>query len=168
MIYLKKLTSNDGMEIFDMLKEIDEVENSFTNPVHKMTYEQFQEWLVQQEMWSHGEALPDGYVGQSIYWLYENQFPIGIGKIRHRLTDASRVNGGNIGYSVRPTCRGKGHGNEILKLLLNEAKHICMDEILLTVDKGNYASRSVVEANGGVLVNENGQRWYFSIKKITN
>ena len=165
MIILSKLSLCDGIEVFKMLKEIDEVENSFTNPVHNMTYEQFREWLVQQEMWSREKALPDGYVGQSIYWLYDNQIPVGFGKIRHRLTDASRTSGGNIGYSIRPKYRGNGYGNEILRLLLIEAKHICLDEILLTVDKGNFASRKVIETNGGVLVKENDERWYFNIKK---
>lgn len=68
LLYLKPLSKNDE-GFFYMLKGIKAVENSFTNPVFKMSFEEYKEWLVQQEEWSRGENLPDGYVGQTIFWL---------------------------------------------------------------------------------------------------
>ena len=163
MVFLRALRTNDGRDIFCMLKEIGIRENSFTNPVHDMTFEQFREWLALQERWSRDEDLPEGYVGQSVFWLFDEQIPVGFGKIRHRLTEASRTCGGNIGYAVRPGYRGKGYGRELLRLLIGEARNRGIDELLLTVDKGNTASRRVIEDNGGVLIDENEERWYFAI-----
>lgn len=163
MLFLKTLSVDDGWDIFDMLKEIGTTENSFTNPVHEMTYEQFKKWLIQQEKWSREEDLPPGYVGQTIYWLYDGERPVGFGKIRHQLTEASRRSGGSIGYAIRPQCRRKGYGKAILRMLLVEAKRKRIKELLLTVDKGNIASKKVIEGNNGILIYENGERWYFKI-----
>ena len=36
-----------------------------------------------------------------------------------------------------------------------------IEEIMLTVDKYNYASKKVIEKNGGKLFDENEKKWYF-------
>lgn len=144
-----------------MLKGIGRVENSYTNPTYEMTFDEFQRWLLQQEQWDKGEMLPEGYVPQSIYWLYDGDNPVGMGKIRHELTDASRKNGGNIGYAISHLYRGKGYGCLLLNLLLKEARDIGVNEIILTIDKNNEASKRVCEKNGGVLFDENEDRWFF-------
>ena len=161
MIQLKKLSRNDGRNVFEMLKGIGKIENSYTNPTYEMTFSEFQRWLLQQEQWDKGEMLPEGYVAQSIYWLYDDGHPVGMGKIRHRLTENSRRNGGNIGYAISRSYRGKGYGCVFLKLLLEEARKMDINEIILTVDRNNDASRRVCEKNGGVLFNENEERLFF-------
>ena len=161
MIYLKKLSRSDGRDVYEMLQGINRTENSFTNPTYGMTFLEFQEWLVQQEQWDKGEMLPNGYVAQSIYWLYNDTCPVGVGKIRHELTEESRINGGNIGYAISRAYRGKGYGSLLLKMLLEEAGKIGVAEIVLTIDRNNNASRSVCEKNGGVLFDENQERWFF-------
>lgn len=160
---LHKLSANDGEAVYRMLQDIGTCENSFTNPVRGMAFEEYQKWLVQQEEWSEGRNLPEGYVAQTIYWLMDGATPVGIGKIRHALTADSREFGGNVGYAVASACRGRGYGKALLGFLLEEAKKMDLGEILLTVDKGNHASKKVVEANGGILVRENAERWYFRI-----
>ncbi len=161
MIFLKKLSSNDGKDVFYMLKGIDTVENSYTNPTFGMTFPEFQEWLLQQEQWDNGKMLPKGYVAQSIFWLYDNNIPIGMGKIRHELTEESRKNGGSIGYAISYPYRGKGYGSILLKMLLEEAKNMGIKEIILTIDINNEASRIVCEKNGGILFDKNAERWFY-------
>ena len=161
MIRLVKLSVDDGKKQFEMLKGIQPVENSFTNPVHDMSFDEFKTWLVQQEDWSNEKNLPEGYVGQTIFWMMDDDTVVGIGKIRHSLTPVSRQNGGNIGYAINSKYRGKGYGNEILRLLLEQAKKMKIEEIMLTVDKYNYPSKSVIKKNGGILFDENDERWYF-------
>lgn len=146
-----------------MLQDVGTCENSFTNPVRGMDYSGYKRWLSRQEEWSEGRNLPDGYVAQTLYWLVDGGMPVGIGKIRHALTAESRESGGNVGYAIASACRGRGYGKVLLGLLLEEAKKMGLDEILLTVDKGNIASKKVVEANGGILVRENPGRWYFRV-----
>lgn len=59
---------------------------------------------------------------------------------------------GHIGYSVVPWKRGQGHATRALRLLLPEAKQEGLDYVELTTDADNVASRRVIEANGGELV----------------
>lgn len=160
---LQKLTAHDGERFYRMLQDIGSRENSFTNPVNGMDFGEYKQWLSRQEEWSEGRNLPDGYVAQTLYWLVDGGMPVGIGKIRHALTAESREAGGNVGYAIASAHRGRGYGKVLLGLLLAEAKKMGLDEILLTVDKGNIASKKVVEANGGILVRENPGRWYFRV-----
>lgn len=80
MIKLKQLDPCDGMDVFSMLKKIEAVENSFTNPVKNMNYQEYKNWLLLQDQWRRGINLPNGYVKQTIYWLYIDEIPVGIGK----------------------------------------------------------------------------------------
>lgn len=162
-MHLQKLSGQDGEAVYRMLQDIGTCENSFTNPVRGMAFEEYKKWLVQQEEWSEGRNLPEGYVAQTIYWLVDGGTPVGIGKIRHALTPESREFGGNVGYAIGSPYRGRGYGKVLLGFLLEEARKMEIDEILLTVDKCNNASKKVVEANGGILVRENSERWYFRI-----
>lgn len=162
-MHLQKLSANDGEAVYRMLQDIGTCENSFTNPVRGMDFAGFKKWLSRQEEWSEGRNLPEGYVAQTVYWLVDDGLPVGIGKIRHALTPESREFGGNVGYAIASACRGRGYGKALLGFLLEEAKKMELDEILLTVDKYNHASKKVAEANGGILVRENSERWYFRI-----
>ena len=105
-----------------MLQGIDRRENDFTNDVKDMPYEEFPEWCKLQYEYASGRLLPAGYVPQSIYWLYIDGEPVGIGKIRWKLTETSREAGGNIGYAISRQYRGHGYGTILLKSLIDIAK----------------------------------------------
>lgn len=162
MEYLRQLSVTDGFDVYNLLQHIGEEENAFKNPVKNMSYDEFKQWLIQQDAWSRNESLPDGYVGQTCFWLMVNNVPVAFGKIRHNLTAASRTQGGNIGYAVSSEYRGKGYGTKILNLLIQKAEEMNIQEKLLSVEKYNMASKRVIEKNGGRLVSENQYRWFFS------
>ena len=159
---IKKLSPNDGKDIYDMLQNINAEENEFKNTAYGLTYNEFKNWLKQQDDCSKGLNLPEGYVPQYIYWLMEEDVPIGIGKIRFELNNHSRLIGGNIGYAIALPFRGKGYATTFLKMLLDKADEIGVIEKLLTVEKYNPASKKVIEKNGGILIKENSDRWYFT------
>src|SRR5262249_51843150 len=69
-----------------------------------------------------GKNQPAGYVPQSEFWLIDKGEFIGRVGIRHRLTEHLEAIGGHIGYSIRPSKRGKGYGNAVLELALPKAK----------------------------------------------
>ena len=163
MLKLVQLSVEDKEEVYDMLQRIKANENEFTNGAYGLSYSDYKKWLIQQDNWAKGIDLPDGYVPQLIYWLYDENTPVGIGKIRMALNDRSRKIGGNIGYAVDPLHRGKGYATVLLSLLLKKAQELEVKEILLTVEKYNPSSRRVIEKNGGVLVEENESRWYFTV-----
>lgn len=159
--HLTQLSPYDKEPYYIMLQTIGTNENEFKNPVNGMTFKDYKKWLKQQYDWSRGENLPDGYVRQTCYWLMVKDIPVGIGKIRHSLTDQSRQIGGNIGYAISSEHRGKGYGTILLKKLIEKTNELGISEKLLTVEKYNYASKKVIEKNGGKLIKENEHRWFF-------
>ncbi len=59
---------------------------------------------------------------------------------------------GHVGYSVVPWKRGRGYATRALQLLLPQAGEEGLAYIELTTDSDNIASRRVIEANGGKLI----------------
>lgn len=160
---LQRLSPLDGEEFYEMLQYIGRQENDFTNPVHGMSIDEFKVWLKQQDDWSRGENLPQGYVPQTCYWLVVNDIPVGFGKIRMSLTEKSRLEGGHLGYAIDSRQRGKGYGSKLLELLIGKTKEFNLSSPLITVRKYNYASKRVAEMNGAKLINETEDWWYLEI-----
>ncbi len=75
---------------------------------------------------------------------------VGIIDIRLQLTQAHYYSG-HIGYSVRPDCRGRGIGTELLRLGLEKARKLGLGRVMLSCQENNLASRKIIEANGGRL-----------------
>lgn len=59
---------------------------------------------------------------------------------------------GHIGYSVVPWKQRRGHATAALRLMLSHAAGEGLDHVTITTDPDNTASRKVITANGGVLV----------------
>lgn len=74
---------------------------------------------------------------------------VGLVGLRHYLNDNLRIRGGHIGYSIRPSCRGRGFGKLILQLSLPYLKSLGLSSVLVTTDPWNTLSQKVIIANGG-------------------
>lgn len=159
---LQKLKVDDSYPVYDMLQRIGPNENEFKNTANGLTFDEFKIWLMEQDAWSRGECLPEGYVPQTIFWLYDGDTPVGIGKIRHQLNERSRAIGGNIGYAIDPKQRGNGYATILLSRLVEQAEKMGIEEKLLSVEKYNPASKRVIEKCDGRLIKENNERWFFS------
>ena len=61
---------------------------------------------------------------------------------------------GHIGYAVVPWKQRLGYATQALRLLLPEAKAEGLTHVEITTDPHYVASRRVVEANGGVVVEQ--------------
>ena len=166
MVKLKELSTEDGKDIYNMLQDIEREENGFHNVAYGMNYEEYKEFLKSNKRMAEGKDLKEGYVPQTIYWLYVDGKPVGIAKLRHYLNEHLRERGGHAAYAVRKSERGKGYGKLILKKLINKAAEKDINELLLTVDDVNTASRKVIEANGGQLENIKNGECYYWIKNI--
>jgi predicted acetyltransferase len=84
-------------------------------------------------------------------WFVEGSVYIGTVIIRHRLTPVLRKNGGHIGFHVVPRERCRGYAKQMLGEALKFCGHLGLNEIVITCDVTNAASRRVIEANGGRL-----------------
>lgn len=150
---LKQLSQSDGLDILEMLREIGPGENGFMNDGSDLTDHEFPDWLRRHANSSRGIGLRPDRVPQTLFWLMVDGHPVGVSKLRRYLIPQLRINGGHIGYCIRPTDRGKGYGNLILKLTLDEAREAHIPRAFITVHEGNEASRRVVLANGGIKAN---------------
>lgn len=101
-----------------------------------------------------GRNLPPGRVPDSHFWLVSGGRVLGTIRIRHRLTENLAIEGGHIGYGVRPSERNRGRATRMLAMALVEARRLGLRRVLVTCDKDNLASARVIRKNGGVLDSE--------------
>jgi predicted acetyltransferase len=117
-------------------------------------HENFEAFLAQLAGCARGIGIPEGFVPHSTFWLVRGAEVVGVSNLRHELNDRLRVEGGHIGYGIRPTARGQGLGKAILRLTLLEAARRGIGRVLLTCARNNTASAAVIAANGGALESE--------------
>jgi predicted acetyltransferase len=102
-----------------------------------------------------GLGLLPGMVPQTSFWLIRGGDTIVAASwLRHRLTPALGIEGGHIGYTVRPPYRRQGFGTHICALTLDRARRIGIRRALITCDTDNSASARIIQKNGGVFSGE--------------
>ncbi|MCL2473902.1 MAG: GNAT family N-acetyltransferase [Alphaproteobacteria bacterium] len=149
---IKKLSVDDGIDVFNMLQQIPNGENGFMNDVEGLSFDEYKNWLTENDMCSRQVGIKDGWkVPQTIFWLMVDGNPIGMGKLRHFLTDRLLEEGGTIGYAIIPSERSKGYGKVFVRELLKEAQKLSIGKVLFTISNHNIASVKIALANGGVL-----------------
>jgi predicted acetyltransferase len=105
---------------------------------------------------------PVGWVPSTQRWMVAGGQFVGRISLRHELTELLFTWGGHIGYSVRPSARGRGLATEALRRMLPLCSERGLDQVLVTCDEGNLASRAVIETNGGVYEDSReGKRRYW-------
>lgn len=149
-----------GYEVLDCVRDI-EPNNGFLNNEFNIQDDQLEDFLKRLVNHAQGIDLPEGWVPYTTFWLFVDQKPVGISRLRHSLNDYLRNVGGHIGYAIRRTERGKGWGTQILKHTLEKAEKFAFKEVLLTCDSNNVASSNIIISNGGVLLEiKNGINYY--------
>lgn len=147
---LRKLEADE--KTYEYLTTMAAEENGFGNVFSGCTREEFKKLTEQAEMQSRGEGLPEGYVPQTIYILWnEEELPVGCFHFRQHLCPALRTRSGHIGYSIRTGYRGRGYATEGLRLMIEEAKKTVPEpELLIGALKSNPASLAVQRKNGAI------------------
>jgi len=115
--------------------------------------------LVDVEATGRRITLPDGTSVPRLpgyrRWMWDGEFCGSIGFRWQRGTEALPPYClGHIGYAVVPSKRGRGHATEALREVLQDVRARGLRYVDLTTTPDNVASQRVIEANGGVLVEE--------------
>lgn len=115
----------------------------------------YEKWLDKLE--EDRNRIPnEEKVPSETYFLVResDQRIVGMINIRLVLNKKLKEFGGHIGYSIRPTERGKGYNKVNLYLGLLCCKKHGIEEVLMDCDKDNLASAKTMQALGGKLVRE--------------
>ena len=115
--------------------------------------------LVDREARGGPIALPDGTTVARLpgyhRWIWDGEFCGIVGFRWAPGTEALPPHClGHVGYSVVAWKRGRGYATRALRELLPDAKAEGLEYVELVTDHDNVASQRVIEANGGVLVEE--------------
>ncbi len=167
MLHLKEANFEDVEKEYDFIKNTPKDENGFTNPYFGITREEFENIKLPQIInYSKGIDLPDGFVSETQYFLWDDNTIVGWFRLRHYLNDFLRDGAGHIGYGIGKDYRGKGYASKGLKLTIEKAWQIISeDEIYMSVHKDNPASLQVQKKNGAYIHHEDAKEFYTRIKR---
>ena len=120
-------------------------------------YQNYQAWLdVLEIRKTKGYPEESSFVPSRTYFLVrcDDNKIVGMCNIRTKLNSRLILEGGNIGYGIRPTERNKGYNKINLYLALKECRNLNIEEVLLDADVSNVASWKTMEALGGKRIKE--------------
>jgi predicted acetyltransferase len=110
--------------------------------------------VEKEDDYSKALNLPENWIPQTTFFLFIDQNPVGIGRIRHYSSEYLEQNGvGNLGYGIAKPYRGKGYGNILFEKLLEKCKLIGYSKIKLFVYINNIESNKVLIKNGAKFIN---------------
>lgn len=118
-------------------------------------YQDYDEWLRRIEAEKIKTASEEDTPSTTYFTIRkEDNKIIGSIQLRHHLTEELKKDGGNIGYGISPSERGKGYGTQQLALLLPRARELQLQRVMISCDKSNRASAKVAVKNGGIMSGE--------------
>ena len=164
---LRKINEQDAAAQWEYTTALPANENGLTNPYSGVSYDEYISKVLPELMsHEHPVNMPDWFVPETYYYLWDGERLVGEFRIRHYLTEALRNGAGHIGYSIRKDVRGRGYGTAGLRLTIEKAKHIIPeDEIFLRVYKDNIASQKVMLNNGAYVAGEDERYFFLRIPK---
>lgn len=165
MIYLKKANLEDVEKEWSFVRDMPEDENGLCNSYHGISREDFRNRALPAMIaFAEGKNLPEGYVPETFFFLWDDDIIVGQFRVRHYLCESLRTGAGHIGCFVARPFRGKGYGTEGLRLTLEEARRIVPEEeFYLRVNRDNPASLRAMLKNGGRVVAEDESKYYVRI-----
>lgn len=115
----------------------------------------YEAWLEKLELRKDCQVSDEAVPARTFFFVRKSDKRIiGVINIRLKLNETLRNSSGHIGYSIRPSERGKGYNKYNLYLALCFCKEQEMSEVLLEADRDNPASWRTIESLGGVLFEE--------------
>ncbi|MGW5275889.1 GNAT family N-acetyltransferase [Streptomyces sp. NPDC004044] len=109
----------------------------------------FAAWVALLADESGPKAVETGR-GCTYRWIVEGNRVHGGIALRHRLNDYV-LQFGHIGYGIRPSSRRRGLATWALGRMLDEARTLGLEQVLIVSEVDNLASVRTIEHQGGVL-----------------
>ena len=140
--------------LLDYIEEFRAAGERFWQDERQRIRSDFEGYVRERRDWSRGVNLPPDRVPDTHYWLVRDGRILGTIRLRHRLVEHLEIEGGHIGYDVRPSERRRGCARQMLARVLPKARAMGLPRVLVTCDRDNVPSARVIRANGGELHSE--------------
>lgn len=97
MLELRKMNLQDIKEQWEYVTALPKDENGLTNPYEGITFEEYETTeLPELMMHENPVGMPEWFVPETYYYLWDEQVLVGEYRIRHYLTEALKVGAGHI------------------------------------------------------------------------
>ncbi len=142
---VKKLEKQFKEMILDYQEDNDLLYYSYMDAMNN-----FDGYLRRVEELRRGKYLPEGDVATTEYWLVDGKEKEirGTIKIRHESIPVH----GNIGYEIPPKKRFLGYGTNILRLGIQKAKKLGIEEVRVSCASDNEGSKKIILKNNAVFI----------------
>ena len=149
---LRRPTLTDKETVLEMMVEFEKSQSAHDGGFWDAENFDYENWLEINRNKEMGINLPENRVPSIQFVSFDDVGrALGFLNLRLRLDEGLLNYAGNIGYSIRPSQRGKGYAKETLRQGLQVAKEKNIKRTLVTCSVNNPASRAVILANGGLL-----------------
>jgi len=145
---LKDVRLVTASEIYkdSFLRFVSEVKKSGyeTYELYTKSEDNFKEFIKELNDAGKGINIEEGWAPCTTFWLVKDLEVFGVIRIRHHLDNEDLQMAGHIGYEIAFAQRRKGYGTKILELGLSKAKDMGLDEVMITCDADNIASKQII------------------------
>ena len=142
----------DKETILEMMAEFEQTQSAHDGGFWDAENFVYEEWLEENLQAEAGLNIPKNWVPSIQFVSFDDVGrALGFLNLRLRLNEGLLNYAGHIGYSIRPSERGKDYAKESLRQGLQVAKGKNIKRALVTCSTENPASRAVILANGGEL-----------------
>lgn len=142
----------DKETVLEMMAEFEQTQSAHDGGFWDAENFSYENWLGTNLNKEMGIGLPENRVPSIQFVSFdESGHALGFLNLRLRLNEGLLNFAGHIGYSIRPSERGKGYAKETLRQGLQVAKQKNIKKALVTCSVENPASRAVILANGGLI-----------------
>ena len=108
MIFLKIANPEDLEKEWRFVREMPPDENGLINEWYRVSREDFErKALPQMIAFAEGRDLPEGYVPETFFFLWDGDTIVGQFRIRHWLCESLRTGAGHIGYFIAGLLEGR-------------------------------------------------------------
>ena len=142
----------DKQAVLDMMAEFEKNQSAHDGGFWDTENFVYEEWLETNMQKVMGINLHENRVPSIQFVSFDDVgHALGFLNLRLRMNEGLLNYAGHIGYSIRPSERGKAYAKETLRQGLQVAKEKNIKRTLVTCSVNNPASRAVILANGGLL-----------------